>query len=133
MPNYEYRCLACKHRFEVYMTYTEYGTKVVNCPKCNSSDISRRIGRIRIAKSEDSRLDDFSDMADLEGLEDDPVAMGRMMRRMSSEMGEEMPAEFDEVVDRLESGQSPDDIERELPDLADDLTGGSAGNALDDE
>jgi hypothetical protein len=43
--------------------------------------------------------------------------MGQMMRKMGKEMGEEMPPEFDEVVDRLESGQSPDDIEKAIPDL----------------
>jgi hypothetical protein len=36
-----------------------------------------------------------------------------------------MPPEFDEVVNRLEKGQSPDDIERELPDLGAADTGGS--------
>jgi len=40
-----------------------------------------------------------------------------MMRKMGKEMGEEMPPEFDEVVDRLESGQSPEDIEKSIPDL----------------
>ena len=43
--------------------------------------------------------------------------MGQMMRKMGKEMGEEMPPEFDEVVDRLESGQSPEDIEKSIPDL----------------
>ena len=43
--------------------------------------------------------------------------MGHMMRKMGNEMGEEMPPEFDDVVDRLEKGQSPDEIEKELPDL----------------
>jgi len=43
--------------------------------------------------------------------------MGRMMRKMGSELGEEMPPEFDDVVDRLEKGQSPDEIEKEMPDL----------------
>jgi hypothetical protein len=43
--------------------------------------------------------------------------MGRFMRKMGNELGEEMPPEFDEVVDRLEKGQSPDEIEKELPDL----------------
>jgi hypothetical protein len=50
---------------------------------------------------------------------------------MQSEVGEEMPAEFDEVVHRLESGQSPDQIEKELPELGqaggDDLGGDSLG------
>ena len=62
----------------------------------------------------DSMADDFSGF---EGLEDDPKAMGQMMRKMGKEMGEEMPPEFDEVVDRLESGQSPEDIESVMPDL----------------
>ena len=61
-----------------------------------------RIGRVRIARSDDSRLESMADSADLDGLEDDPRELGRMMRSMSRETGEEMPAEFDEVVNRLE-------------------------------
>jgi len=69
----------------------------------------------------DSMADDFSGF---EGLEDDPKAMGQMMRKMGKEMGEEMPPEFDEVVDRLESGQSPEDIEKAIPDLGGEDPGG---------
>ncbi len=43
-----------------------------------------------------------------------------MMRDMSRELGEDMGPEFDEVVDRLEKGQSPEEIERDLPDLGAD-------------
>jgi uncharacterized protein (DUF433 family) len=32
-------------------------------------------------------------------------------------MGEDLPPEFDDVVDRLEAGQSPEEIESALPDL----------------
>jgi hypothetical protein len=38
---------------------------------------------------------------------------------MGSELGEDMPAEFDEVVDRLESGEDPEQIEKDMPDLGD--------------
>ena len=62
----------------------------------------------------DSMTDDFSG---LEGLENDPKALGRMMRKMGKEMGEDLPPEFDDVVDRLEKGQSPEEIESALPDL----------------
>ena len=55
------------------------------------------------------------------------------MRRMSGELGEEMPPEFDEVVDRLEKGQSPEEIERDLPDLANDLDSPGPGGGLDDD
>jgi hypothetical protein len=82
-----------------------------------------------VAKSEESRMDDlagdFSDPSALAGLENDPQAMGHMMRKMGRELGEEMPPEFDEVVDRLEKGQSPEEIEKEIPDLGEGGMGGA--------
>ena len=117
MPIYRYRCLNCKKRFEVFLSYKEYGEKGVLCPHCQSDRVQRRIERIRIAKSEESRLDSLTDTSDLEGLEDDPRTLGRMMRKMGNEMGEDVGPEFNEVVDRLEAGQSPEDIEKAIPDL----------------
>jgi len=67
----------------------------------------------------------LSDPEQLAGLEDDPQTLGKMMRRMSRELGEDMGPEFDEVVDRLEKGQPPEEIEKDLPDL------GSEGSGLD--
>lgn len=123
MPTYQYRCLDCKRRFEIFLTYAEYGTKAVSCPQCASVKVQRRIGRIRVARSEDSRLDDYSDPSSLEGLEDDPKALGRMMRKMSNEMGEDLGPEFGEVIGRLESGQSPEEIEKSMPDLGEGMGG----------
>ncbi len=117
VPVYAYRCQDCQRKFAIRMTYEEYGTRVVQCPKCQSKQISRLISRVRMLRSEESRLDNLADPANLAGLEDDPKALGRMMRQMSSEMGEELGPEFDEVVDRLEAGQSPEDIEDALPDM----------------
>jgi putative FmdB family regulatory protein len=118
MPNYDYRCLNCKRRFVVYMSYSEYGTKPVTCPHCQSGNVQRRIGRIRMARSEASRMESMADPAALDGIDQDPRALGRMMRQMSSEMGEEMGPEFNEVVNRLEKGQSPEDIDKDFPELA---------------
>jgi putative FmdB family regulatory protein len=120
MPSYEFRCIDCKRLFDIFMSYAEYGKRQVKCAHCQSEHVQRRLSRIRIAKSDDQRLDDFGDPSALEGLEDDPKALGRMMRKMSSEMGEELGPEFNEVVDRLEKGQSPEDIEKALPDLGGD-------------
>jgi putative FmdB family regulatory protein len=132
MPAYEYNCLDCKRRFEVFMSYADYGEKTITCTHCGSTHIQRRIGRIRVAKSDDSRMEslagDFDDPAALAGLEEDPQALGRMMRKMSREMGEDLGPEFDEVVDRLEKGQSPEEIESALPDLGDDAPGGGPGD-----
>ncbi len=129
MPIYQYRCLNCKKRFEIFLSYKEYGVKVVSCPHCSSDQVQRRLGRIRIAKSEESRMDNLTDVSNLEGLENDPRALGRMMRKMSNEMGEEVGPEFDEVVDRLEAGQNPEDIEKAIPDLE----GGNGNFGGDDD
>jgi len=119
MPTYTYRCDECQKYFEVFLTYADYGQRTVACPHCGSEDISRRIEKVRLAKSEDSRIEDLADPSQLEGIEDDPKAMGRLMRRMGDEMGEEIGPEFDEVVSRLEKGQDPEQISREMPDLGD--------------
>jgi hypothetical protein len=84
------------------------------------------ISRVTIARSEESRLDSLDDLAGFDDLDDaDPETMGRMLRKMSQEVGEPMPEEFDEVVDRLESGESPESIEKSMPELAD-----AAGDSL---
>jgi len=64
---------------------------------------------------------DPSMLSDLD--ENDPKSIARWMRKMGTEAGEEMPAEFGEVVDRLESGQTPEEIEEAMPDLAGDMDG----------
>ena len=126
MPLYEFRCLDCKRRFEARLSYEEYGQKAIQCAHCQSERVQRRISRVRVAKSEESRLESLADPAQLEGLDEDPQALARMMRTMSGQLGEEMPAEFDEVVNRLEAGQSPEEIDAALPDL------GEGGFGADD-
>lgn len=125
MPTYEYRCLGCRKRVSIYQRYEDYGRVAVACPHCGSTNLQRRIGRVRVARSDDSRLDSLSDPSGWGDVdENDPRSMARMMRRMGNEMGEEMPPEFDEVVDRLEAGENPEEIEKDLPDLGGEPGGG---------
>lgn len=131
MPTYQYRCLNCRRRFEIFMTYSQYGAEPVYCPHCTSDRVQRRIGRVRVAKSEESRLESMADPANLDGLDEDPRALGQMMRRMGREMGEELGPEFDEVVDRLEAGQDPEEIEKSLPELGGE-DGGVPSGGFDD-
>jgi len=125
MPNYEYRCLNCHRRFEIFMTYTEYSQKQVKCLHCDSIHVQRKIGRVRVAHSSENRLENMADPENLAGLEDDPRSLGKMMRNMSSELGEDMGPEFDEVIGRLESGETPDQIEKSMPDLGSESPGGA--------
>lgn len=118
MPTYDFICNTCNQRFDIFQTFSEYGKVPVHCTHCNSADVRRRMTKVRIAKSETSRMESMTDgIGDLEGLENDPQALGQMMRKMGKEMGEDLPPEFDDVVDRLEAGQSPEEIESALPDL----------------
>jgi putative FmdB family regulatory protein len=117
MPTYDFVCQHCGQRFDIFMSYSEYGSTKVKCIHCGSENVRRRMTRVRIARSEESRLESMPDESALQGLEDDPKALGQMMKKMGKEMGEDLPPEFDDVVDRLEAGQSPEDIESAMPDL----------------
>ena len=118
MPEYEYFCNDCRRIGKLFFTYAEYDSAVPACPYCDSTKLRRKISRIAVAKSEDSRLDSLDPENLMAGVdEDDPRSLGRFMRKMSSEMGEDMGDEFNEVVDRLESGESPESIEETMPDL----------------
>ncbi len=124
MPTYNFICNQCEKRFDVFLTFSEYGKKAVHCTHCQSDNIRRRMTKVRIAKSDESRLESAADnFSGMDGIENDPQALARMMRKMGGEMGEDLPSEFNDVVDRLEAGQSPEEIESALPDLGVDNSG----------
>lgn len=120
MPIYEYRCQECHRRVSIFWrTFSEAETEIARCPRCGSTSLTRLASRVRLVRSEDSQLEDLSDEASLGDVdENDPRSVGRWMRKMSREMGEDLGPELEEVVDRLEAGQSPEEIERSMPELA---------------
>ena len=64
MPLYDYTCLDCHQRFDVFMTFSEYGTRPVACPHCKSSEFTK----------ETNILDVFEKMVNKNvGEEDTPV------------------------------------------------------------
>jgi putative FmdB family regulatory protein len=129
MPHYDYRCEDCKRRSAIYSArFLSAEEMAAKCPHCGSERMRRLIGRIGLLRSEESRLDDLSDASGFGDLdENDPQALGRFMRKMSAEAGEELGPEFDEVVGRLESGEHPEEIERSMPELAGGGEGGEGG------
>src|SRR5215470_10945270 len=109
MPIYEYRCGNCKRRVSVFFrTMKAAETDTPHCPRCDSTNLSRLVSRFATVKSEEARMDAMADPSAMGGLdENDPKSLARFMKKMSGEMGEEMGPEFDEMVGRLESGESP--------------------------
>ncbi len=127
MPTYEYRCQQCRRR----NAYSVRGFNPPDAPVCNfcgSTNQSRVISRVAIMKSEEARLDALSDPSSFGDVdENDPKSMARMMRKMGGEMGEDLPPEYGEMVDRLEAGESPESIEQSMGD-----TMGGMGGMGDD-
>jgi len=128
MPIYEYGCYDCRKRVSVFwrsFSAAEHGTP--HCPRCGGTNLKRLVSRVGRVRSEESRLESLADPSNLAGLdEDDPKSLAKWMRQMGDEVGEDLGPEFGEVVDRLESGQSPDEIEEAMPGLANGLDSGPA-------
>ena len=131
MPIYEYKCTNCGQKArKFWRTFSMVDDASLQCPRCGEHRFQRLVSRVAVLRSEDAQLNDLSDPSSLAGLdEDDPRSLGRWLRKMSQEMGEDMPPEFDEVIDRLESGQSPEEIEESMPELAEGLDGPGMGGA----
>jgi len=63
--------------------------------------MSRLISRVRVLRSEESRLESLADPSKWGGLdENDPASVARWMKKMSGEMGEDLSSEeVDQMVD----------------------------------
>ena len=117
MPIYEYRCADCKRRVSVF--FRSFATTAEpQCPNCGGTRLTRLVSRVATVKSEEARLESLSDPSSFGDMdENDPKSMARFMRKMGNEMGgEELGPEFNEMVDRLEAGESPEEIEKTMPD-----------------
>ena len=52
MPEYDFRCEACAHRFSRrFKTYAMYDSANLRCPQCESVDLSRLISQVANPKS----------------------------------------------------------------------------------
>ncbi len=120
MPIYEYRCPDCKRRVSVFFrSFSDVGTSTPKCPNCGGEHLSRLVSRVSTVKSEESRMESLADPSSFGDVdENDPKSMARFMRKMGDQMGgEDLGPEFNEMVDRLEAGENPEDIEKSMPGL----------------
>jgi putative FmdB family regulatory protein len=123
MPLYEYRCTACRKRVTVLTL--RVGEEVQPaCDRCGSAALERMMSRFAMVRSEDARLDALADPSRLGDLdENDPKSMARWMKKMGSELGDELGGnDVDEMVDSVESGDAGDD---------DACAGGGCGGDVD--
>ena len=145
MPIYEYQCGGCS-RVSSFLVRNVGEHQVPACPRCGATQMSRVLSRFSAlsggARAERGARDadpgdagagggdpegGMPDLSALEGVdENDPRSLGRALRKMARETGEEMDPEMDEICRRLESGEDPEKIEE-------GLEGGAGGDAGSDD
>ena len=139
MPIYEFYCPDCHTVFNFFSARIDT-TARPDCPRCERHALARKPSRFATLKStgesdgeedpmaglDESRMEGAVEslMQEMGGLEneEDPRAMGRMMRRFSELSGLEMGDRMEELVGRMEAGEDPDSLEQEM---GDDLDGES--------
>ncbi|MFN7210192.1 MAG: hypothetical protein ACK4P1_07340, partial [Aggregatilineales bacterium] len=104
----------------------EYATAEKRCTRCGSLNVRRVMTKVAVAKSESTRFANLEDDSALDDLaEADPATLGRFMRRMADETGEDLGEEFNTIVERLERGEDPESIEADLALPEDSLDEGA--------
>ena len=62
--------------------------------------MSRVLSRVRVIRSEESRMETLADPTKWGGLDEkDPKSMAKWMKKMGQEMGEDMGEDVDQMVD----------------------------------
>jgi len=130
MPIYEYRCLDCGRKVSIFWrSLSAVDDKAARCERCGSRRLVRLVSRVRVMRGSTDALDSSGDMDDalLDEManldENDPRALGRFMRKMAEQSGEDLGPEFEEVVGRLEKGEDPEEIEKRMGDIFSDEMG----------
>jgi putative FmdB family regulatory protein len=114
MPIYEYRCDDCGKISEFLLIRSDDAV-VPQCKRCKSKKMSRVLSRVRVVRSEESRMESLADPSKWGGLDEkDPRSMAKWMKRMGKELGEEV-GNVDEMVEEAmeEEGTSKPDGEME--------------------
>lgn len=113
MPIYEFRCNRCRSRVSVFQRRID-APAAVACSRCGSNDLTRLISTFAVVRGEEAIFDSMDDDSLFAGVdEDDPKSMAAWARKMSSRFGEGADPEFDEMIDRMEAGQMPDEMDDE--------------------
>ncbi len=98
MPIYEYYCESCK-KISSFLLLRSTEEVAPYCKHCKSSEVKRVLSRVAVLRSEEKRMEsllDPSTMGDLD--ESDPRSVERLMKRVGSELGDEMGEGFEEEM-----------------------------------
>ncbi len=116
MPIYEYRCEDCKKISEFLVIRTDEPF-FPQCKKCKSKKMTRVLSRVRVIRSEESRLDSLADPSKWGDLDErDPKSMARWMKKMGKELGEDMGEDVDQMVEEAMEEERASRSEKDIED-----------------
>lgn len=133
MPIYEFYCPDC-HVIFSFLSKSIDTTTTPGCPRCEGKELRREVSTFAVTgkAGEDDMGDDLpideSKMEDAitslaseaEGMnEEDPRQAAKLMRKFSQMTGMELGGGMEEAMNRLEAGEDPDAVEKEMGDLMD--------------
>jgi hypothetical protein len=107
--------------------------KIPDCPRCGKKELEKQISTFAtIGKAKEDGGDDplaGLDEAKMERAfeslmrqadhvnEDDPKQMAAMMRKFTSQTGIRLGESMEEALSRMEAGEDPEQVEKEMGDL----------------
>jgi putative FmdB family regulatory protein len=110
MPIYEYRCEGCGKISEFLLMKTDE-IFVPQCKRCKSKKMSRILSRVRVIRSEESRMESLADPSKWGDIDErDPKSMAKWMKRMGKELGEDM-GDMDESLEEELSSKPEEELE----------------------
>ena len=116
MPIYEYQCKDCGKISEFLLIKTDQAFIPI-CKRCKSKKMTRVLSRVKVIRSEESRMESLADPSKWGGLdENDPKSMAKWMKRMGKEMGEDMGEDVDQMVDEAMEEEKASKSEEGLED-----------------
>jgi len=135
MPVYEFYCRQCNTIYKFLSRRINTET-VPDCPKCKDVQLEKKVSLFATTsgKKDDSMDDGMPriDEAKMEKAmtmlageadkinEDDPRQAAQLMRKLSDATGMRMGGNMEEALNRLERGDDPEQIEREMGDMLGD-------------
>ncbi|MCL5265099.1 MAG: zinc ribbon domain-containing protein [Chloroflexi bacterium] len=109
MPIYEYKCDNCG-RISSVLERGYSAPRMVTCTSCGRTGLRKLVSRFAVVRSEESRLESLADPSAFAGVdENDPRSIARWARKMGKELGEDLGDDFDQMVERMEAGEMPED------------------------
>jgi len=105
MPVYEYRCNACKARVSLFVRSMNAEVSGA-CDRCGSNDLRRLVSAFRVLRTPND-VNNLNQKALLDGVDySDPHSMASFFRRMGDEFNDEPNEYMDEIIGRLDHGES---------------------------